>query len=367
MRTGNMESDNLKPSDETTSAGTFFRKYGPRQSPSPSADNRFFKKYDLAQNEEADGLYEQPEPVVQAPADDDEYRIPDDQKQTTKPASVFTRLRLLSALALAAMLLGALYTNNWRSAPAAESRPQPVEAVAPQSEPQPHSEAVEAEHALDVSDTVSLAKRRRKNPAQMQKANDPAFRSLLLTSLLVRARNLEDRGMLVDAVELYRIILREFPDQRPSQIALDRIENILFDRERDERARVAREAGLKKFRLGDYAGAEPDLTIAVDAGRTDTATLYALGMSHLRLKNYSQAMAVLNSCLAANPDYAPALVGLAQIKLFTGEKEQALSLLNRALELGGGAEFTPAKIRDMISSLNSKVSALPRRPTRNPS
>ncbi|HSE96993.1 MAG TPA: tetratricopeptide repeat protein, partial [Blastocatellia bacterium] len=214
---------------------------------------------------------------------------------------------------------------------------------------------------------ASLAKQTRKNPAQLQRANDLAFRSLLLTSMLVRARNLEDRGMLVDAANLYRSILSEFPDQRPSQMALDRIENILADRERDERVRVAREEGLRKFRLGDYAGAEPDLTVAVDAGRTDTATLYALGMSHLRLKNYSQALMVLNSCIAANPDYAPALVGLAQVKLFAGEKEQALALLNRALELGGGAEFTPAKIRDMISSLNSKVSALPARPPRNPS
>jgi tetratricopeptide (TPR) repeat protein len=106
--------------------------------------------------------------------------------------------------------------------------------------------------------------------------------------------------------------------------------------------------------MGDYLGAEADLSLAVNAGRTDIATLYALGMSYLNLKEHAKAMATLTECIAISPDYAPALVGLAQANLYSGDKEQALSLLSRALQLGGGAEFTPAKIQNMINRLDPK-------------
>ncbi|HSE98942.1 MAG TPA: hypothetical protein VLD57_11810, partial [Blastocatellia bacterium] len=102
MRTGNIEPDNLETPDEGAAAGTFFRKYGPRQSLDASAENKFFKRYDLAQDEETENFAEQVEPERVSPAADNEYLIPEDQK--TEPEPVFTRLRLFSALVLAAIL-----------------------------------------------------------------------------------------------------------------------------------------------------------------------------------------------------------------------------------------------------------------------
>ena len=159
---------------------------------------------------------------------------------------------------------------------------------------------------------------------------------------------------LSEAAKIYQDILNEFPEERSSQIALSRIQNTSYTRQRDESGRAAREAGLRKFRIGDYLGAEADLSIAVNAGRTDTATLYALGMSYLNLQEHAKAMATLTECIATSPDYPPALVGLAQANLYSGDKDQAVSLLSRALELGGGAEFTPAKIQGMINRLEPK-------------
>jgi tetratricopeptide (TPR) repeat protein len=115
--------------------------------------------------------------------------------------------------------------------------------------------------------------------------------------------------------------------------------------------RASREAGLNEFRFGNYAKAEGHLLAAVEGGRTDVPTLYALGMTHIKLGHYSNARIAFDRCLAASPNYAPALVGLAQANVALGEKGRALQLLNRALELGGGAEFTPVKIAEMISSV----------------
>jgi tetratricopeptide (TPR) repeat protein len=167
--------------------------------------------------------------------------------------------------------------------------------------------------------------------------------------------------MLSRAEQEYRTIASTFPNDTFSQFRLSRVQSVLSTKRQNEVSSMSREAGLRKFRMSDYAGAEKDLAAAVDAGRTDTAALYALGMSRVKLGYYEKAQRALDQCVAANPDYAPALVGLAQASAAVGKQDQAVSLLERALALGGGAEFTPVKIEEMLAAL------IPARPVSSPS
>jgi tetratricopeptide (TPR) repeat protein len=179
----------------------------------------------------------------------------------------------------------------------------------------------------------------------------------LYNVMMGRAREFEDRGMLSRAEEEYQAVAISFPGDTLSQAGLGRVQRVLSSRRETERSRVNRETGLRNFRMSDYARAERELSAAVNAGRVDTATLYALGMSYLKLGDYAKAERVLDRCIAETPDYTPALVGLAEASAATGRRDKALPLFQRALELGGGAEFTPAKITDMISNLEPERAA----------
>jgi tetratricopeptide (TPR) repeat protein len=168
--------------------------------------------------------------------------------------------------------------------------------------------------------------------------------------------------MLEQAEQEYSAILEGFPRDRPSILGLSRVQSILSKQRTSEVARQNRETGLKKFRWGDYAAAAMYLSASVDAGLNDTATLYSLGMSYLKLGRPSEARTVLDRCVAARPDYAPALVGLAEVEKDRGSKDQAVLLLKRALELGGGAEFTPVRIMEMISALAPETKSITNHP-----
>ena len=193
------------------------------------------------------------------------------------------------------------------------------------------------------------------SPAGLARLQVPSP-GILLNVMLARARGYEDRGMLVRAEEEYRAAVNNFPEDTLSQVGLKRVQTVLSQKQLNEMSTVRRETGLKEFRMSDFAAAERNLSAAVDAGRSDTATLYALGMSYLKLGSFTQAQRTLESCRSGNPDYAPALVGLAQVNAATGRQQEALPLLQRALELGGGAEFTPAKIKEMMVRLSPEQS-----------
>ncbi len=172
---------------------------------------------------------------------------------------------------------------------------------------------------------------------------------------IARALDLENRGMLEQAEAQYRSILKDFPNDPTTRFSLNRVRKRLSTRreQQNKDIRLLREAGLSKFRRGDYSGAVNDLSIAAKAGLTDTSVLYALGMAYLKTGRLAEAQSALNSCLAATPNYAPAIVGLAQVKARAGRNDQAVALLRHALVLGGGAEYSPDRIREMISHLAS--------------
>jgi DNA-binding response OmpR family regulator len=184
----------------------------------------------------------------------------------------------------------------------------------------------------------------------------PVAPSLAREQMLARARAYEDRGMLAQAELHYRAVLHNFPGDETSRFAINRVQERVAAQRSQESARASRDAGLRAFRSGDYSSAVTSLTAAQNAGRGDTVVLYSLGMSQWKLGRNREAQAAFERCLVTNPNYAPAMVGLAQVKAAEGKRSDAIALLHRALQLGGGAEFSPERIREMISRYQPRSS-----------
>lgn len=180
--------------------------------------------------------------------------------------------------------------------------------------------------------------------------------SLAREQMLARARTYEDRGMLTQAELYYRAVLHNFPGDEPSRFAINRLQSRLTAQRNQESSRASRDAGLRAFRSGNYSSAITNLTAALNAGRGDTVVLYSLGTSQWKLGRNREAQAAFERCLVSNPNYAPAMVGLAQVKAAEGKRSDAIALLHRALQLGGGAEFSPERIREMISRYQPRSS-----------
>jgi tetratricopeptide (TPR) repeat protein len=186
-----------------------------------------------------------------------------------------------------------------------------------------------------------------------------AARSIMREQMLARARAYEDRGMLAQAELQYRAVLHNYPGDATSRFALKRIEDRAARERREQASRASRDAGLRAFRSGNHAEAVTSLTAALNAGRGDTIVLYSLGMAQWNLGRAREAQASFERCLVTNPNYAPAMVGLAQVKAAQGKRTEAVALLNRALQLGGGAEFSPERIREMIARYTPRSSSRP--------
>ncbi len=184
---------------------------------------------------------------------------------------------------------------------------------------------------------------------QNTRAGFNAAPSLVREQMLTRARAYEERGMFAQAELHYRAVLHNFPGDETSRVAINRLQSRMAAERSQESSRESRDAGLRAFRSGNYSSAVTSLTAAINAGRGDTAVLYSLGMSQWRLGRNREAQTAFERCLVANPSYAPAMVGLAQVKAAEGKRAEAIALLHRALKLGGGAEFSPERIREMIS------------------
>ena len=184
---------------------------------------------------------------------------------------------------------------------------------------------------------------------QNARASFNAPPSLVREQMLARARAYEERGMVAQAELHYRALLHNFPGDETSRAAIKRLQSRLADARNQESSRASRDEGLRAFRAGNYSSAVAGLTAAVNAGRGDTVVLYSLGMSQWKLGRNREAQTAFERCLVSNPSYAPAMVGLAQVKAAEGKRTEAIALLHRALQLGGGAEFSPERIREMLS------------------
>ena len=210
------------------------------------------------------------------------------------------------------------------------------------------------------SDAVSKREPNSRGEQNDRESLAPALStSLMREQMIMRARSYEDRGMLAQAEVQYRAVLHNFPGDATSRFALNRIEARRAAAIREQDARTSRDAGLRAFRSGNYSEAIANLTAALNAGRGDTVVLYSLGMAQWKLGRAREAQASFERCLVTNPNYAPAMVGLAQVKAAEGKRAEAVALLNRALQLGGGAEFSPERIREMIARYTPRSSSRP--------
>jgi len=333
---------------EDADNGSFFKKYTlltPQDG--ESVDQPIFKRYVPLRIDSNEYAIDRP-----APEDSNSFKTPNNKliKQHLLQASPYL---LWSAVAIAVLIIAGLYMFLRASQPGDQAEQRPASEASANSV---NSGAENGLHMPQEADSQSPASG--EESAEVMSASPGPNRAtirpqdLLLNIMLARAREFEDRGMLVKAEEEYRAAASNFPRDKLSQAGLERVQTVISEKQKSEMSTVSRETGLREFRMLDFAAAERNLSAAVNAGRSDTATLYALGMSYLKLGSFTQAQKALEQCTVSNPDYAPALVGLAQVNAATGRKKEALPLLQRALDLGGGAEFTPAKIKEMIFRLS---------------
>jgi Tetratricopeptide repeat len=365
-----IQSDSTEPQKKSTKPDTFFKKYTLSMPPEPGtaneatfkkyvpprtdSDEPIFKKYVPLSTDSNESDADQPlaEELDLSDASDPGAPITKGSKRRA-PVHVWWGVAASAILILAGwMILNTLlhvrerHTQQIEPDKTSSAGETSSDAGANASElyEPPPSGSLDSVPAEQLDEKV-------KNPSKPSRPQGLVSTEFQHNIMLARAREFEDRGMLLRAEEEYRALASSFPGDTFSQAGLSRVQSILSAKRQNEMSRLSREAGLKKFTMSDYAGAEKDLAAAVNAGRTDTATLYAMGMSYVKLGYYDKAKTTLDQCIAGSPDYAPALVGLAQANAATGREDQAVPLLQRALELGGGAEFTPAKIREMISKL----------------
>jgi tetratricopeptide (TPR) repeat protein len=345
-----IESSNTESVPLDTKNSGFFTKYSPYVGEEPGTNARgFFNKY-LPPREGT--------PIVtqekSESTEHDSQASPVDPELHHRSKAVRRALNFVWPLLLVAMVLGIMLAEHSRDAGRGRATtdnpsqpPDPDLKTTPEADSRVELDPPVLSHSKPFY-TAGLSKVATTSPSHQGGFSSA---SPMPGTMLRRAREFEDRGMLEQAEQEYSAILERVPGDRPSILGLSRVQSILSKQRTSDVARQNRETGLKKFRWGDYAAAAMSLSAAVDAGRTDTATLYSLGMSYLKLGRPSEARTVFDRCVAARPDYAPALVGLAEVEKDRGSKDQALLLLKRALELGGGAEFSPVRIMEMISAL----------------
>lgn len=349
------KSSDTDPISSETSSPAFFMKYSPgdEEEPEPNA-NRFFTRY-LPPRETTEiddqALSEVPECETQT--------VPVDL-QAEHGSTVTRRVNpVWPALMLVALIT--LMLGIWQVAGSRYARSNPSitdSSPSVRADPDPPITRGADNHTdesilsfANSSFAASLIKsEHRSNSIRPLSSTLPGPEAMLL-----RAREFEDRGMLERAEQEYLAILARFPNHQASTQGLNRVLSSLSRQQTAETARRNRETGLRMFRSGDYSPAAMYLSASVEDGCSDTATLYSLGMSYLKLGRHSEAGKVLDRCVAAKPDYAPALVGLAEVERARGSIDRAVLLLRRARELGGGAEFTPVRITEMISALEPET------------
>ena len=76
-----------------------------------------------------------------------------------------------------------------------------------------------------------------------------------------------------------------------------------------------------------------------------------------RTRNYREAQIILNEILKKNPQHAPSLISTAYIAYKDDELNQALQLINRALESGCADKNNKALAYVMLGTINSRRSA----------
>jgi tetratricopeptide (TPR) repeat protein len=92
--------------------------------------------------------------------------------------------------------------------------------------------------------------------------------------------------------------------------------------------------GLEQARVGEVPAAIAHFERALTLDEHNPKARYNLALAHLVFRRGREAAVHLRRFLATRPDDAPARFELARALALSGEREQALAELQRALELG---------------------------------
>jgi DNA-binding response OmpR family regulator len=332
---------------------------GPRRNEQPKQQSVFFKPYMPPPNLTADSLSLEvralPARVEPTRLDRKPSRVPEGG-----PVIVMTALAILVALGLVLWLAmrpsktvldSSMVAQQTAAIEAQPAAPGPAASSSDETTAGPEDDSHSATQLKsddgERHQTSTAPARGQQSGRAGASFNAPP--SPVREQMLARARAYEERGMMAQAELHYRAVLHNFPGDETSRAAINRLQSRMAAERYQESSRLSRDAGLRSFRSGDYSSAVTGLTAALNAGRGDTVVLYSLGMSQWKLGRNREAQSAFERCLVANPGYAPAIVGLAQVKAAEGKRAEAIALLHRALQLGGGAEFTPERIREMLS------------------
>lgn len=79
--------------------------------------------------------------------------------------------------------------------------------------------------------------------------------------------------------------------------------------------------------------------------------IYTLGLAHQRTGNIARAQEYWNKCLQMDPQYADAMVSLAEVNFDNGKYEETLDLYQKALKIYGDDLLVPVEIGKTLISL----------------
>jgi tetratricopeptide (TPR) repeat protein len=88
-----------------------------------------------------------------------------------------------------------------------------------------------------------------------------------------------------------------------------------------------------KILLGDITGAETDVNVALASDNNNIRAINYRGLIHLNRGQLDDAIKDFNAAVTINNHYADAYLNLAKAYLKKGDKTNAQTTLNRALEL----------------------------------
>lgn len=186
--------------------------------------------------------------------------------------------------------------------------------------------------------------------------NNPAGQRLRQRVKEALNREAEAEQDLKIAIAKFEQLARLFPEDKRVSARLKAL--------RDQAAQQAvatndprkrRETGVQKYSAGDYNGAAADLEVAVKSGIRDSETLFYLASANWKRGQTASAINYFHQVLDQNPNHVPALVSLAQIAENRDDNSMALTYYERALRVGGSAEYSRAFLEKRIDALKGET------------
>ncbi|MBX7221711.1 MAG: PEGA domain-containing protein [Blastocatellia bacterium] len=191
----------------------------------------------------------------------------------------------------------------------------------------------------------------------IDKRNAPALtlRNKIKETLRIQAEQAVTNKDYPNATAQFQRLVRAFPEDRRFSVRIKEVSD-LTKVKKDETnpasvdPKQAREAGMQKFRSGDYTGAITDLEKAVRGGMAEAETFYALGYSHLKRGQTGEARQNFNQAVQVNSNHGPSL---GQLAVLGEQTEKAIPAYERAIRAGGGGDYSVATLQQKLDALKA--------------